>query len=72
MVDHVEGFGKVNRHGQCTVWWSGLVKARGHSVCKGKECCCCVVSCSEAVLGVGNREGIKLGEEQTFKDFNCR
>ena len=41
-------------------------------MCKGNECCCCVVSCSETVLGVGYREGVELGEEEAFEDFDCR
>ena len=33
-------FREINRHGQCTVWWRGFVKARSHRVCRGMEIIC--------------------------------
>ena len=70
MGDHVESLREVNRHGHRSVWWPGLIKARGHSVCEGKECCCSVVICSKAVLCWGKREGVEFWEEESLEDFD--
>ena len=37
MDDHVESFGKINRHGHRTVGGSGLVKTPGDLVDEGEE-----------------------------------
>ena len=71
MVDHVESFREINRHGQCAVRWQGLVETRCHRVCEGKESCSSVVSLSEAVLCGGDGEGIcEFREEKAFEHFN--
>ena len=67
--DRVESFRKINRHGHCSVWWPGLVEARGHFVCEGEECCGGVVSCSETVLCGGEGEGIEFWKEEPFQNF---
>ena len=37
IVDRVERFAEVNRHGHCSIGWPGLVEAQGHLVSEGKE-----------------------------------
>ena len=67
--DRVKRFRKIDRHGHCSVWWPGLVEARGHFVCEGKECCGSVVSCSETVLCGGQWEGVKFWKQEAFQHF---
>ena len=50
VVDHVESFGKINRHGQCAVRWQGLIEALCHLVYEGKEGSCGGVVWAETVL----------------------
>ena len=37
MYDHVESFGKINRHGHSTVGRTGLIEAPSDLVGKGEE-----------------------------------
>ena len=66
MVDRVERFAKVDRHGQGSMGWPGLIEAQGHLVSEGKEGSGGAVVGAEAVLVGGKGESIKFGEEESF------
>ena len=59
MVDHVEGHGEVNRHGQSTVWGAGLVGTPGYSMREGEKGGNGGVVGTEAMLGSKTSSGFR-------------
>ena len=71
MDDHVESFGKINRHGHRTVGGSGLVKAPGDLVGEGEEGSGGGPVGTETVLSGGNWEvAVEFWKQEPFQNFD--